>query len=435
MTLSIAESRKTAPGVFMCRNHLRSASDRSGYVDTGFRLAKPLHLRQRDPGKTFTLPLPHPGSCKVDMQSSGIIFAASHGRKGCHSMLRSSRLAVWSRSVRLCLAATIAVFAVLGEVRATQAASPLIRVVIGYPSPSPKVAPLWTAQDRDFFGKYGLSVELVLVRNNQTLIAGLAAGNIDVGYTGGTTVLGAAAGGAELKMVSAFQSRGRGYLVVRPNIRIPGDLSGKRLGVQSIGGTLWMYAMLALEQFGLDATRDRIHILVIGDQTVLGRALETHLIDATIFTSSTYSLSLRQQGFPVLAELTPSMATTGIVVNKSYLQRNSETLENVMKALMEGLTFILAPGNKFHVVKTIMGRLKISDPSLAEEGYADVVRDFEPKPYPSIEGLRSLQRLMQLQNPRLANINPANLIDSTFIRKLDESGFIRQLQARYWERQ
>jgi len=106
-----------------------------------------------------------------------------------------------------------------------------------------------------------------------------------------------------------------------------------------------------------------------------------------------------------------------------------------MKALMEGLTFILAPGNKFHVVKTIMGRLKISDPSLAEEGYADVVRDFEPKPYPSIEGLRSLQRLMQLQNPRLANINPANLIDSTFIRKLDESGFIRQLQARYWERQ
>jgi len=224
-------------------------------------------------------------------------------------------------------------------------------------------------------------------------------------------------------------------LVVRPDIRIPGALSGKRLGVQSIGGTLWMYAMLALEQFGLDATRDRIHILVIGDQTVLGRALETHLIDATIFTSSTYSLSLRQQGFPVLAELTPSMATTGIVVNKSYLQRNSETLENVMKALMEGLTFILAPGNKFHVVKTIMGRLKISDPSLAEEGYADVVRDFEPKPYPSIEGLRSLQRLMQLQNPRLANINPANLIDSTFIRKLDESGFIRQLQARYWERQ
>jgi len=41
---------------------------------------------------------------------------------------------------------------------------------------------------------------------------------------------------------------------------------------------------------------------------------------------------------------------------------------------------------------------------------------------------------MQLQNPRLANINPASLIDSSFVRQLDESGFIGQLQARYGER-
>jgi len=192
-----------------------------------------------------------------------------------------------------------------------------------------------------------------------------------------------------------------------------------------------MYAMLALEQFGLDATRDRIHILVIGDQTVLGRALETHLIDATIFTSSTYSLSLRQQGFPVLAELTPSMATTGIVVNKSYLQRNSETLENVMKALIEGLYYVLAPSGKSQVIKTIMTRLKLSDPSLAEEGYAAVIEEFELKPYPSIEGLRNMQRLLQMQNPKFADINTTNLMDSTFMRKLEDSGFIAQLQARY----
>ncbi|MBI4526360.1 MAG: ABC transporter substrate-binding protein [Deltaproteobacteria bacterium] len=336
-------------------------------------------------------------------------------------------------SLRLCLAAAIAVFAFLGEIKPTVAASTLTKVVIGYPSPSPKLAPIWIAQDHDFFGKYGTTVDLVFVRNTQTLIAGIAAANIDVGYTGGTTVLGAAAGGMELKMVSAFQSRGRGYLVVRPEIKTPADLSGKRFGVQSIGGTLWMYAMLALEQFGLDVTRDRIRILVIGDQTLLVRAMETQLIDATVFTSGTYSLSLEQKGFPLLVEMRPSMATTGLVVSKSYLQRNSETLENVMKAMMEGLIFALAPRNKSQVIKTIMGRLKLSDASLAEEGYAALVKDFETRPYPSIESLRSLHRLMQLQNPRLATINLANLIDSTFVRKLDESGFIGQLQARYSE--
>lgn len=343
-------------------------------------------------------------------------------------------LAAFSFSVRLCWVAAILSFAILGEIRSTVTASSLTNIVIGYPSPSPKVAPLWTAQDLDFFGKYGLRAQPIFIRNNQILIAGLAAGDIDVGYTGGTTVLGAAAGGIELKMVSAFQSRGRGYLVVKPDIKTSTDLRGKRFGVQSIGGTIWMYAMLALEQLGLDAARDRVRILVIGDQTLLGRALETHLIDATIFTTPTYSANLRQQGFRVLAELTPLMATTGIVVRKSYLQRDAKPLENTMKALIEGLIFVLAPRNKSHVIKTIMEHLKISDSSLAEEGYMALLRDFEPKPYPSVDGLRNLQRLMQLQNPRLADIKPEDLTDTALIRKLDESGFIDQLYRSYREK-
>ena len=77
-----------------------------------------------------------------------------------------------------------------------------------------------------------------------------------------------------------------------------------------------------------------------------------------------------------------------------------------------------------------MNRFKISDASLVEAEYADAMKDLEPKPYPAVEGVRNMQRLMQVQNPRLANINPASLIDSSFVRKLDESGFIGQLQAR-----
>jgi ABC-type nitrate/sulfonate/bicarbonate transport system substrate-binding protein len=74
-------------------------------------------------------------------------------------------------------------------------------------------APLWIAQDLNFFDKYGLNVQVVLVRNNQMLSAGITAGDIDIGYTGGATVLGAAAVGVELKMVAGLVSRGRGFLV------------------------------------------------------------------------------------------------------------------------------------------------------------------------------------------------------------------------------
>jgi ABC-type nitrate/sulfonate/bicarbonate transport system substrate-binding protein len=338
-----------------------------------------------------------------------------------------------SPSFRFCLLAALIVSAVFCKVGATQAASSPTRVVIGYPSPGPRVAPLWIAQDLDFFGKYGLTAQAVLVRNNQMLTAGLTAGDIDVGYTGGTTVLGAAAAGVELKILAGFVSRGRGYLLVRPEIRKPTDLAGQRLGVQSIGGTLWMYVMLTLEQLGLDTARDRIRLLVIGDQTVLARALESQVVDATVLTSRTYIPRLKQKGFSVLAEVTPAMAATGIVTRKSYLQKNPETLKNIMKALIEGEYYVLAPGNKSKVIQTIMTRLKLSDPSFAEEGYADTIKDFDPRPYPSLDGLKNMQRLLALQNPRLAEINGANLIDTTFMHRLEESDFFAQLQARYRE--
>ncbi|HYA30988.1 MAG TPA: ABC transporter substrate-binding protein [Acidobacteriota bacterium] len=316
---------------------------------------------------------------------------------------------------------------------ASVAASAPTRVTIAYPSPSPRVAPLWLAQDLDFFGKYGLRAQIVLVRNNQMLTAGLAAGDIDVGYTGGTTVLQAAAAGAELKMIANFVSRGRGYMLVRSDIKKPADLSGKRVGVQSIGGTLWMYVMLSLEHLGLDVTRDKIRLLIIGDQTLIARALESQLIDATVLTTRTYIPGLLQKGFAVLTEVNPAMAATGIVTRKSFLEKNPAVIENVMKALIEGEYYSLAPSGKAQTIKSITSHLKLSDPSSAEEGHSDLAKDFDTKPYPVLEGLKNMQRLMAMQNPKLNEVNLLTLMDSSFMRKLEDSGFISQLQARYRE--
>ena len=341
----------------------------------------------------------------------------------------SKAIRTWRRSITI---SVIVAFIIVmhGE---SQGANAPTRVTIAYPSPSPRVAPLWVAQDLDLFGKYGLQPQVVLVRNNQMLSAGLISGDLEVGYTGGTTVLGAAAAGAELKMVGGFISRGRGFLTVKPEIRKTADLAGKRFGVQSIGGTIWMYAMLTLEQLGLDLARDKIQLLVVGDQTVMVRALETGIVDAAVMTTRAYALALKQKGFNVLAEVFPAMSSTGIVARKSFIDKNPATMENVIKALVEAEYFILSPRGRSQTVKTIINRLKLSDPNLAEEGYADIVKEFDAKPYPSLEGLKNMQRLMAMQNPKLADINTASLIDSSFIRKLDDSGYFTQMQTRYRE--
>src|SRR4051794_529285 len=76
-------------------------------------------------------------------------------------MARFSQLRNYRHSFRFCLVAAVTVYTVTGKVNPTQAASAApTRVVIGYPSPGPRVAPLWIAQDLDFFGKYGLTAQV-----------------------------------------------------------------------------------------------------------------------------------------------------------------------------------------------------------------------------------------------------------------------------------
>ena len=121
------------------------------------------------------------------MQSSSFQFVYLEA-KGGHSMERFSTLANCRVSFWFCLVAVFTAYIIFGNFGTSQAASPPTRVVIGYPSPTPRVAPLWIAQDLDFFGKYGLTAQMVLVRNNQMLTAGLAAGTVGVRTLQATSV-------------------------------------------------------------------------------------------------------------------------------------------------------------------------------------------------------------------------------------------------------
>jgi hypothetical protein len=86
--------------------------------------------------------------------------------------------------------------------------------------------------------------------------------------------------------------------------------------------------------------------------------------------------------------------------------------------LLAGIDFCLSPGNKPAVLKTLTARLRIPDTASAEVGYQDLIRGVEPKPYPSLEALRNVQRLMKAQNPKVANIKVEDLVDDRILRKI-----------------
>ena len=331
------------------------------------------------------------------------------------------------------LKAVIAVLALLAGVCESLAASAPAKIIIAHAAMNARVAPLWVAHDQGFFLKNGVAANAIFIRQAPVLVAALAAGDVQIAYTGGTSVLAANVGGADLKMVLSLTNR-LGYdLVAAPGIKSARDLRGKRFGVQSLAGTVWMGAMLGLEHLGLEPRRDNINFLAIGDQTVLTQAMEGGQIEATVL-DGVFSRRLKQRGFTILAELQQAnipFSGQGLIVRAAYLQEQRETLEGVVKGLVEGIAFSLAPKNKGLVIETIMKRLKLSDPAVAEEGYQDVIKNVERKPYPTVEGLRNIQRLMKLRNPGADKIRVEEIIDDRILRRLDQSGFIDRLFDAY----
>ena len=83
------------------------------------------------------------------------------------------------------------------------------------------------------------------------------------------------------------------------------------------------------------------------------------------------------------------------------------------------------------VIETITRHLKIANSALAEQGYQDLLQATDRKPYPSVEGLRNVQRLMKLRNPAVGGLKTENVIDGRLIQELDKSGFIDQLYSAY----
>jgi NitT/TauT family transport system substrate-binding protein len=307
------------------------------------------------------------------------------------------------------------------------------KITVGVAAMSPRTIPLLIAQEQGLFGKQGIEARIVLIKGAPTLVASLISGDIEVGYTGGTAVLGAASQGLYLRILSSISSKLTHSMVAAPNFKTAEQLRGKRFGIQSIGGSTWMHTILGLEHVGLDVKRDNINLLVIGDSVLIGQSLEAGRIDGAVLDGALVR-RLKAKGFSVIADMTPAnipMLNQAIVVSQEFSQKRADVAEKILMALVESLAYTLSPANKAVVAKTMMRRFRIDDASIVEEGYQDLLTSIERKPLPSLEALRNIRRLMAMQTPKAANVKVEELIDARLIRKLDENGYMDKIAAAY----
>ena len=283
----------------------------------------------------------------------------------------------------------------------------------------------WIAKEAKLYEKYGLEAELVLLRGSGQSAQAIISGSILGAPCTLTTAMSANLSGADLVTVAHTVSGVQSKLLVRPEIRRPEDLRGKRVAVSGFGSLGDFLERYIIKKYGMDPVKDVI-MLSIGAQPDRLQALSTGVVDAADL-SHPADVQAERKGFRMLwdAKQEVSYPSMSIVTRRKYTVDDRDTVMRMVKAHVEGISLLKA--NKDFSLKVLSKYLKTNDRELLEGSYEIYRKDFISAPYPITQGLQPTYEYVAQQRPEVWNHKPEAFMDLSFIAELEKSGFIKSL--------
>ncbi|HEX2226694.1 MAG TPA: ABC transporter substrate-binding protein [Candidatus Binatia bacterium] len=303
------------------------------------------------------------------------------------------------------------------------------QIKVAYSGVSAAGTPLWLAKDEGVFTRHGLEAELVTVRSAPIQVSALVSNEVQFVRGSVSSMLTAAAQGAKLKILfSLFAERASYDFLVSPSITRASDLRGKKIGVQDFSGLLWTLTMLSLRELGLDPQKDNINIQAIGDSTVIAQSLASGIIDGAAL-DKLQSVRLQGLGVKVLLDLSRiAFPSSPFMSAESFIQKNPEVVEKFIKALIEASTIMRA--QKERGLAVLQKHIK-ADRQLAEIGYKNLLEDLTPYTFITVKGLKTVQEIIALRDPKIAKFNVEDLLDQRILKKIVASGYVDDIERKY----
>jgi NitT/TauT family transport system substrate-binding protein len=304
------------------------------------------------------------------------------------------------------------------------AQSSLVPVLVSYSGLSGFQLPLWVLKERGLDRKYGLAVEVVLVRGGVQNVQALLGGSTQFAQVAGDVTVGAALKGANIVTIAASLNQYVHSLVSRPGVASAADLKGKKIGIARFGGMTQWVARLELEAIGLDSRE--IVFLQAGNVQERLMAMEKGVIDATVF-SYPELVRVKKMGYRVLVEprsLKAYFPTSTIAVKRDYLQKNRQVAKNFLRGYSEANRIVRS--NKEVGKKVLVKYTGISDPETLDQSYDFAARLTEVIPWPSLRGIESvLKELAEREDQR--RYRAEDFVDTSLLEELEREGFFKGL--------
>ena len=296
------------------------------------------------------------------------------------------------------------------------------QIRVGYGSLSTSYAPIWVAGEAQLFQKNGITAE-VLYLESALVRTALIAGDIVMGGMSGTTMAAPRLQGADPIIIASFLNSLQYRLVVRPEIKTPAQLKGKRIGVAGFGLGAHRGAQIMVAKLGLNPDNDVVMLQIGGDPTRLS-ALLSGTIDASVFNPPLYKRAV-EAGMRVLAnieEMGFPVQASALVTTEQFVRKNPDLMRRAMRSIIESIYVIKS--NPALTKRAIRKYMRFRDDRDTDEAY-QIMRDVTPrKPYPTVEGIKTVLDELALKVPAARTAQPREFMDTRFIEELDRSGFI-----------
>jgi len=202
-------------------------------------------------------------------------------------------------------------------------------------------------------------------------------------------------------------------------------LRGKKLGVASLGGSTYLATVRALQHFGMKA--NDVTILSIGSGPTRLAAVQSGSIQGAVFLPPE-TLIAKKLGLNFLLDLGAlgvEFQNAVIAAGKSVVEKKPETARRFIKAMVEGIHAYRT--DRDFGLRVLRKYLKTGDQEILEETYDFYSDKVSPKPYPTVKGMQAVLGDLASRNPKAKDAQTSQLVNLSFLKELDESGYIDRL--------
>jgi ABC-type nitrate/sulfonate/bicarbonate transport system substrate-binding protein len=289
--------------------------------------------------------------------------------------------------------------------------------------------PWFVAKDARIFEKHGIDFDPVFIGASSALFNAMLSGAADLAGSGGPAVIANILKGGDIIHITAMVPRFTQSIMVKPEIKKPEDMTGRKIGVSRLGTVTHFALQTVLDSYGIKG----VTILQMGGQPEAFAGLSRGSVDGAVF-SPPYNFQLKKQGYNELvspsdlAKLT-EFITNGIVARRSVAEKDKEPVIKTIKGTAEAIKIIQT--DREFTKKVMQKWMPMKEPDLVEQAYRFATENYAKEGIVPEGALRGMVKQMvqsNLVDAKMAASTPVTAYyDNRYVEEVKRSGFFDQL--------